>query len=276
MFRDAMGAGAGAVTLAVAVTAIGTLATQGEQHPSRAWFEVAAVIALVGVVLVVIGWTVEHLTHTVEVPQVHGETLRGTATRLRDGLALGRTRIDWGDGYQPRAAFHAHYPPVSHELDEWEVLTTAASGAVSALSKRMTAEAQDVARRSEGRWALPNNLGGNILRSTLARARDDSLDAEYSIEDDVLWKSKVMRDAGESREDWEARADRNRARVEQLGRASEGWPETVAVAQTDRRMEAFRRDRLPAVVQRLQLILEQPVSPMAKGCPTCEGTTDDT
>jgi hypothetical protein len=271
-----MGAGAGAVTLAVAVTAIGTLATQGEQHPSRAWFEVAAVIALVGVVLVVIGWTGEHLTHTVEVPQVHGETLRGTATRLRDGLALGRTRIDWGDGYQPRAAFHAHYPPVSHELDEWEVLTTAASGAVSALSKRMTAEAQDVARRSEGRWALPNNLGGNILRSTLARARDDSLDAEYSIEDDVLWKSKVMRDAGESREDWEARADRNRARVEQLGRASEGWPETVAVAQTDRRMEAFRRDRLPAVVQRLQLILEQPVSPMAKGCPTCEGTTDDT
>ena len=180
-------------------------------------------------------------------------------------------RVDWGSGYRPRDAFHAHYPTVSAALDEWAVLMAATGAATAALSERMKREAGDVARRSEGRWSLGSDFHVDALRFTLTHARADDLDVEFHIDDDVYWRSYVMRDDDESIEDWEARADRNRARVEALGNASLNWPEALEAGQTFRRMEAYRRDRLPDAAQRLQLILEHGVPLMAKGCPTCEG-----
>jgi hypothetical protein len=274
MFRDTMGVGAAFVTLALAVAAIGTLSTQGVSHPSRLWSEAAAVIALVGVVLVVVGWTGEHLTRTAPVSPLHAEALLGSARRLRDGLVAGSSLIDWGSGYRPRDAFHAHYPVVSSELEEWNALMAASGAAATALSERVDREARDVANRSEGRWALPRNVGSDIFRSTLTRARSGDLDAEFSIGDHLSWRPNVVRDEGESQEDWVARSDRNRARIEALGRASQGWPEAAAAGETYRRMDAFRQDRLPGVVQRLQLILEHGVPLVADGCPTCEGTPE--
>jgi len=268
-FRDIRTVGAALVTLAVASAAIGALATQGGK-PGRLLVEAIAVVALVGVILVAIGWIGEHFTQVVTVPVAHAETLWGSTTRLRDCLATDAV-CDYGTGYRPRDAFRAHYPATAAALDEWDSLLAADEASLRALNERVQREAHDVAMASEGRWGLGSDLAPFIFRSTLARARDDELDADFSVGGRDRTVATPMRDDGESDEGWAARTERNIARVEAFGRASQDWPEAQAAAESHGRLEAFKQDRWVGVVRGLQLILEHGQPLVAKGCPTCEG-----
>jgi hypothetical protein len=268
-FRDVRTVGAALVTLAVAAAAIGALATQGSK-PSRLLVEAIAVVALVGVVLVAVGWIGEHVTQIETVPAAHAETLRASAERLRDCLADDRV-CDYGIGYRPRDAFRAHYPTSAEALDEWDALLAAEGASAAALHERVQREAHDVAMASEGRWALGSDMPLLVLRSTLARARDDQLDADFSLVERDQMAATPLRDDGESAEDWAARIERNITRVEAFGRASQDWPEAQAVRESHTHLEDFRANRWAGAIRGLQLILEHGQPLVARGCPTCEG-----
>ncbi len=268
-FRDVRTIGAALVTLAVASAAIGALATQGGK-PSRLLVEGIAVVALAGVALVATGWIGEHLTQVEVVPVAHAATLRASAEMLRDCLAAERV-CNYGPGYRPQDAFRAHYPTTTQTLDEWDGLLIAQSESVNALNERVQTEAHEVAMASEGRWGLGSDMALLVFRSTLARARKDELDAEFSLVDRDQMAATPLRDDGESAEDWAARIERNIARVEAFGRASQDWPEALTVWESHRRLQDFIGDAWLGVVQALQLILEHGHPLVAKGCPTCEG-----
>ena len=268
--RDAGTIGAALITLAIVLGSIVALATQGATHPNSEWVHITAGIALAGAILVAVGWIGQRMLRTVRVAEAHAETLWASATRLRDCVALGG-RCDYGTGYRPREAFHAHFPEVSATLDEWDSLLGSDQACRGALNERMTREANDVGRESEGRWSLGSNIGPMLAVSTLSRAHNGELDADFALEGRDRLEVSVQRDDGESEGDYKARVDRNIGRVEALGRASQGWSEAKAVADSHQRLEAFKAERKTEVVQQLQLILEQAQPFAAKGCPTCKG-----
>ncbi len=269
-FRDMQTMGAAFVTLTVAAAAIGALATQGAKHPSRLLVDGVAIVALLGVVLVVVGWTGEHLTRVATVSEAHADTLRYSARCARDALIM-RGQCDYGSGHKPREAFHSHYPTLSGSLDRWDSLLESDWVRQKALKERAEKEARSVALASEGRWSLDGgHIAAHIFDSTLSRAHKGDLAAAFSLEGGERRLATPGRDDHESQEDWNARVDRNIARVEAMGRASQDWHEAKAAAESHERLEEFERERAEAV-QQLQLVLEHERPPVAKGCPTCEG-----
>jgi hypothetical protein len=271
-FRDSLRIGGGLVTFAVAIAAIGTLATQGEQHRSHLWFEVAAVVALVGVVLVVVGWSGEHLTHKHPVTEAHAEVLRTSANFLLVSVVGRGGECDYGSGHKPREAFQAHYPAIAPILDEWDALLKADILARGALKERVWDAAKDVANATEGRWSLDSaHIAVHVTDSTQNRAKNDELDADFSLSEPYPPWAIPLRDDGESAADWEARIERSIARVEAFGRTSQDWPEAKAAAESYRHLEDFKASKRPPLVEALKLA-EEDSATFEKRCPTCRGT----
>ena len=269
--RDARTIGAALVVAAgLAFSFLAVRLAEGH-HLSSTWLYVGGYAGGLGLLLGGGGWLGERLTHRDSVSLGHAETLWASAKWLRDCMSLGGA-CDYGGGHRPRDAFHAHFPDLSASLDEWDALLAAGAASRDALHERVLREADDVAMASEGRWGLGSDLAPLIFRSTLACAQGDELDADFLLEGHDRDVAVPLRDDGEADDAWAARSERNVARVEALGRASQDWPEATAAAASHRRMEAFKSERKAEVVQRLELILEHGLPLAAKGCPTCEGT----
>ncbi len=267
--HDAKTVGAALVTLAVALGSIVALATQGATHPNATGVHLTAGIALVGTVLVTIGWTGERLTRAVPVTEAHAETLRDSARFLLTSVVAQGHECDYGTGHKPREAFHAHYPTASTVLDRWDSLLKADIACNGALKERVWNQANEIAQASEGRWGLDRaHIAAHVTGSIRNRAHQNELDTNFSLGDNAPQWAVPMRDDDESAEDWAARIERNIARIEAFGRASQDWPEAKAVAESYRCLEGFKRDQRPNLIDTLQLVMEESPT-FAKRCPTC-------
>lgn len=268
-FRDLLRIGGGLVTLAVAIAAIGALSTQGATHPSRAWVDAVAIIALIGVVFVVVGWTGEHLTHRTPVTEAHAESLRTSANFLLISMVGEGRECDYGRGHKPREAFHAHYPIIAPTLDEWDSLLKADVMCRGALKERVFNEAPNVS--SDGEVSLDSGrIAQHVDSSTADRAHKGELDADFLLEG-MSNLTRLSWRGGESEADYKARTAKITLQIETWARASQDWPETQAVAESYRRLEDFKGSNRPPLVEALKLA-EEDAATFAKQCPTCRGT----
>lgn len=269
--RDARTIGTALVTLAIVLGSIVALASQGATHPNATWVRLTAGIALLGAVFVGVGWIGERLTHRDPITEAHAEALRTSARSLLVSLAEGR-ECDYGIGHKPREAFHAHYPTPSLALDKWDSLLKAYIGHSGSLKERIWDEANEVANASEGRWSLDrSHIAVHITNSTQNRAKNEELNADFSLEEPCPHWATPMRDDDESADDWAARIERNIGRIEALGRTSQDWPEAALVAQSYRRLKDFKRDNRLKLIDALKLA-EEDSATFEKECPTCKGT----
>lgn len=239
-------------------------------HPGSTLLYVGGYTAGLGLLLGCGGWAGERFTHRDPVTEAHAEALRTSARSLLVSLAEGR-ECDYGIGHKPREAFHAHYPATSTVLDKWDVLLKAYIGCSGSLKERIWDEASEVANASEGRWSLDRaRIAAYITNSTQNRAKNAELDADFSLGEHRPSWAISPRDDDESDEGWAARIERNIERVEALGRASQDWPEAKLVAGNYRRLEDFRRDERPKLIDALKLA-EEDSATFEKRCPTCKG-----
>ena len=169
LFRDLQTCGAALVTFAAAAAAVVALATEGTT--AKEWIvNVVAILALIGVLLVIIGWAGERVTHRDPVSEAHADTLLALAATLRDCVIDGRP-CEYAQGYRPRQAFHAHYDITSRTLDAWDSRLGTDGACRTALRDRIGAEAHEVARATEGRWSLDSgHIGRIVFGSTIDRA----------------------------------------------------------------------------------------------------------
>lgn len=150
--------------------------------------------------------------------------LRESARFLLTSLGGGR-ECDYGSGHKPREAFHAHYSATSAVLGKWDALLKAYIGCSGSLKERIWDEARQVASASEGRWSITlAQIAAYITDSTQSRAKNDELEADFSLGENAPHWAIPLRDDDEAAEDWDARIERNIARIEAFGRASQSWP----------------------------------------------------
>jgi hypothetical protein len=267
--RSCQAIGGGLVIAAGLVFSALAVAAGSGHRVGSTWLYAAGIVGGVGLLLGGGGWLTERATHRELVSEAHAETLRRSAEELLTTAGAGEVAA-YGFGYKTREAFHAHYKATAASLDESDAALTAGARARSALHKRLGNEAHTVEwSENEGRWKNAD-WSGRIYTWLLGGAHDGKWTSISEMISPHERPSVVMREDGESDEDYEARAGRNIARMRALALAAREWPETKAVAETHARVVAFERDQQLTVIEALIHIREQGRIPEAKGCPVCE------
>jgi len=267
--RSCQAIGGGLVIAAGLLFSALAVAVGSGHHVSSSWLRDGGIVGGLGLLLGGAGWAAERATHRELVSEAHAETLRQSAEKLLTTAGAGEVAV-YGFGYKTREAFHAHYKTTAALLDESDAALTADAKARSALHERLGSEARAVEwSQNEGRWKNVD-WSGRIYTWLLGGAHDGAWTSIFEIVFPHERPSLVMREDGESDEDYEARADRNIARMRALALAAMEWPETKSVADTHARMVAFEHDQQLTMIERLVHIREQGRIPEATGCPACK------
>jgi hypothetical protein len=243
------------------------------------------VLSIAGGLAVVIGGIGAFVTRPV--PADHAATLKASARSLQQGL---ESRFcDYGEGYNPRQAFCAHYSKLGEKLQEWDELRAAAAEAqrlVGVKVDELMAEHGIVSgnynldqirghvrglgmERANGRltelpsieWAWTTTAGGMVPGPPVG-----VLGPGPSID----WILLPPLD-GETRDDWRERATPFVERIEGFRRAAfDGvFPSAEVACQAAERVAAFKRDALPTISDALRLIELREAPRIRHRCESC-------
>lgn len=258
--------GALVVAAGLGLSVLAVRAGEG-RHTGSLPLTLAGYVGGLGLLLGAGGWVGRRLTRRELVSPPHAEKLADSTRALIASYGQ-RDRCDYGTGYAPFYAFRAHFPEVQAKLAAWTDAVAADAQARQALRGRIDEEADAIRRGPDARWLAFGFAGLTIYASTLERAHDGKLDADFSLPERKM-RELVLRDDDESEQDFDARVDRLRAQIGNLGRASQDWAEATAVAASREHLRAIE-DQRGDVVNELRLILEQSLPEIARDCPTCQ------
>ncbi len=277
-FLRAAGAGGAVVASMIAAGPL-LAATHVKQHPRELW-EIALIVvvglAALGVAALVIGGVGAFLTRPV--PPDHASTIKASAQALARSLESGKT-CDYGDSYKPDQAFCAHFPKLGERLMAWDELVAAPVIAAVALDRNLDAlmaehkvadgeadvgyNVPEIKKYARGlvmalargqlqeaphlEWAGFTTAGGGAPGPPAGLLRTNG-----SMSD---WISLTPLD-GETASKWNDRAGLYRDRVDAvLGAVHESaLPYAQAILDAEQRLEDFKRDELPAILDALQLV----------------------
>lgn len=229
----------------------------------------AVVSGCIAVVLLIVGAVAHGWTPDLTLSERHIQRLQASAGVVRNQLAEDLVSEFGDDGHRPRDAFYAHFPDAGEAIEQWDSLIRQDQACTDALRRRVNAEAASLAIRTgiEGAGDF-KKIASVIFASTLKRAHHHELDVPFTLLDVGEGTVNPFHDSQESQEDWMKRVNATNRKVQALGQASQTWSEAVAVADSFNRLEAFKGDKRPELLEDLQLIQER-VPTYARRCPTC-------
>jgi len=249
------------------------------------------VLVALGVVLLLLGGVVAFVTRPVS--DAHDAVLKASAAAVVASLEAGRAG-DYGGGHKPGQAFCAHFPTLGKHLADWDQAVAAPSGLEHALDvfidsmmyeREMTGLELDVAynvieikkyghglamARARGvvkeppqiEWAGYSTAGGHVPGPPEGKLKPNG-----SIAD---WISLEPLD-GETADEWSDRAGAYTQRVDAFVAAvyADMWTHAQAAVTAEQHFEDFKRDKLPAILDALQLVQEREAPRMRHGCDSC-------
>jgi hypothetical protein len=287
-------AAVGGAIVGTAVAGGGVLAATHQRPGSELWkaaLVAVVVLAVLGIALLLIGGAYAFLTRPVS--DGHAAVLKASAVSLAQSLGSGKM-CDHGDGYRPGQAFRAHFPALGRELADWDEVVAAPDRTRHALDtyinslmaeRKMTGLELGVAynvteikkyaaglamARAQGvvpevpdlDWAGFSTAGGNIPGPPEGKLRPNGSIADWISLEPL---------PGETGDEWRERAESYTQCVDAFVATvyADISPHGQAVLTAERRLEDFKRDRLPATLEALQLVQEREAPRVRHGCESC-------
>jgi hypothetical protein len=287
----------GAIVLGVGVS--GAIALAGLKHHTTLWTAALVLVlgfTLAGAIVAVVCGVAAFVTRPV-VP-VHADNLRATASLLADSLTAG-VSCNYGGGYRPDQAFHAHFGRLGKHLSYWKDCLQARAdanqlleqGIHDAMKTHGIVNADDLGPH-DARFDL--SVVTSRMRVLLhARAKDGdaspvSWEWTYHTTAGVTDSGRegALQEGGhnwvfivpapaESATAWRTRADEAATTLNGFISAACAPATACAAAATavvaaETRIEDFERDRLPSILGALKLIeLREAPRVRRRTCESC-------
>jgi hypothetical protein len=283
---------AGGAVIAGLIAAGAVLAVTHGRNATGLW-EAALIavlaLAVLGLLLLTVGSVGSFLTRPATAE--HAAALKASILAVRGSLEAG-TVCDYGqDGYHPDQAFHAHFPLLGSKLAAWDSALDQIVVAERSLDRRIEFLLGAHAMTSDEHFQLPpiKRLG---LEVAMAHARNQEAECPtfewrgfsnagecdhhgppygalqpWSGEDWILLPPEDDESVGE----WNARAEKYTRQVDNfVGSAHHSaLPYSQLVTTAEERLQAFKMDELPALLDALRLLQSREASPIRRGCESC-------
>ena len=273
----------------------GTILAAIREKPEGGLWKAAAaamvVLVALGVVLLLIGGVAAFVTRPVS--DAHDAVLKASAAAVAASLETGRA-CDYGGGHKPGQAFCAHFPTLGKHLADWDDAVAAPSRSGRTLDnfidavmyeRKMTGLELDVAYNvieiKKYAYALATARARGVVREVprldwvgfgtvggdIPGPPEGKLMPNGSIADWISLEPLP----GETADEWRDRADSYTQRVDAFVATIyvDALPRAQAVVTAEQRLEDFKRDRLPALLDGLQLVQEREAPRVRHRCESC-------
>jgi len=281
----------GAVVLGVGVAG-GTALAQLKNH-TELWtvaLVFVLVLSIVGGLAAVICGIGAFVTRPV--PPDHATALRESAFDLVESIERGQL-CNFGVGYRPDQAFCAHFKKLGKKLAAWDVAVTLPATVEQTLDRYLDASmtTHSVVTANADEEQIFNLLGIKGRARTVAQLGGERLaDLEWigfttaghpEIPGPPLgaWKIQGVEAnwitatpfEGESEQDWLARTEPHKQQIEAVIRDARAYgPQHVQAAEdAQKRLEDFKRNELPTILDALRLAQVHEAPRIRHGCETC-------